>query len=84
MAAGLGLLPVALTSKLEIWFLSKGLGGKNKSCDKITSHDCLLICSTPGNSPYRNAASKGMQMVDQWRSALPGHGYQRQGGLLMM
>lgn len=70
MAAALGMLPVALTSKLEIWFLSKGLGGENKSCDKITSHDFLLICGAPGNSPYRFAASEGMQMVDQRCSAL--------------
>lgn len=39
---------------------------------KITSHDFLLICSIAGNSAHRFVASQGMQMVDQWRGALPG------------
>lgn len=43
-----------------------------RSSDKITSHDFLLICSVAGNSAHRFVASQGMQMVDQWRAALPG------------
>lgn len=43
-----------------------------RSGDKITSHDFLLICTVVGDSAPRFVASQGMQMVDQWRLALPG------------
>lgn len=72
MAAELGMLPVALTSKLKIWFPQLGKRGGGRSSDKITSHDFLLICSVAGNSAHRFVASQGMEMVDQWRVALPG------------
>lgn len=46
MAAALETLPLALTSKLELWLVSEGRG---KSSKEITSHGSLLICGMPGH-----------------------------------
>lgn len=77
MAAVLETLPVALTSKQEIWLLSK-------SGSEITSHDFLFICGMSCNLLYRFAASKGMQMVDQYGFTPLGNDYHQQQSPVMI
>lgn len=74
MAAVLETLPVAPTSKLQIWLLSKG----RKKLQRDNKSWFLLICGMPGHLLYRFVASKGMQMVDQCGIALLGNKHNQQ------